>query len=205
MNLNIQQRKERKNMKKVMTVDEVLAEIQAKKKIDKKGVEKFVYNRFNKKTYTNLLRAMMNDPNLKMVTVKLKKGDIDTTDDIMVSQLFREFLKGVLIKAGVDASDASAVMSEDFTIDNADGLYEFFATSLYLYMNSGNKFDLIPTPELKASIYLDTIPESSKTAEVRDPKTKESMGTFETTKKAHKVVKVKSSCPSWLSSRRKVD
>lgn len=192
-------------MKKVMTVDEVLAEIQAKKKIDKKGVEKFVYNRFNKKTYTNLLRAMMNDPKLKMVTVKLKKGEIDSTEEIMVSQLFREFLRGVLIKAGIDSADASAVMGEDFTIDNADGLYEFFATSLYLYMNSGNKFDLIPTEDLKASLYLDVVPETTKTAEVRDPKTKESMGMFETTKKKHSVIKVKSSCPSWLSSRRKVD
>lgn len=189
-------------MKKVLTVDEVLAEISAKKKIDKNGVEKTVYNRFNKRNYQSLLKAMLNDPELKAVTVKLKEGNIDTTEEIMVTKEFREFLRKILVKAGVDSSDSAAVLSKDFTIDNVDGLYEFFATSIYMYMNAGNRFDLIPTEDFKGSLFIESVPESKKVAEAKNPKTRESLGNFETTKKAHKRLGVKSSCPSWLVSRR---
>lgn len=193
-------------MKKV-TVDEVLKEIQAKKKIDKNGVEKWVYNRFNKRNYQALLKAMLNDPDIKMVTVKLKDGEVSSADDIMVTQEFREFLRKILVKAGVDNNDAKAIMSEDFTIDNVDGLYEFFATSLWLYMDSGNRFDMIPTKDFKGSIFIENVPETKKTYDAKDPKKPKGenyIGTYETTKKAHKKLGVKSTCPSWLVSRKQV-
>lgn len=189
-------------MKKVLTVDEVLQEIAAKKKVDKNGVEKTIYNRFNKRNYQTLLKAMLNDPELKAVTIKLKDGGVDSTEDIMVTKDFREFLRKVLIKAGVDASDSAAVLSKDFTIDNVDGLYEFFATSMYLYMNAGNRFDLIPTQDFKGSLFIESVPETKKVAEAKNPKTRESLGTFETTKGAYKRLGVKSTCPSWLVSRK---
>lgn len=192
---------------KTVTVEEVLKEIQAKKKMDKKGVEKWVYNRFNKKNYNSLLKAMLNDPSLKMVTTKLKEQGATSEEEIMVTKEFREFLKKILIKAGVDANDANAVMSEEFVIDNVDGLYEFFATSMWLYMNAGNKFDMIPTNDFKGSLYIETVPETKKTYDARDPKKPKGenyIGTFETTKKSHKKLSVKSSCPSWLVSRKQV-
>lgn len=192
---------------KTVTVEEVLKEIQAKKKMDKKGVEKWVYNRFNKKNYNSLLKAMLNDPSLKMVTTKLKEQGATSEEEIMVTKEFREFLKKILIKAGVDANDANAVMSEEFVIDNVDGLYEFFATSMWLYMNAGNKFDMIPTNDFKGSLYIETVPETKKTYDARDPKKPKGenyIGTFETTKKSHKKLNVKSSCPSWLVSRKQV-
>lgn len=192
---------------KTVTVEEVLKEIQAKKKMDKKGVEKWVYNRFNKKNYNSLLKAMLNDPSLKMVTTKLKEQGATSEEEIMVTKEFREFLKKILIKAGVDANDANAVMSEEFVIDNVDGLYEFFATSMWLYMNAGNKFDMIPTNDFKGSLYIETVPETKKTYDARDPKKPKGenyIGTFETTKKSHKKLSAKSSCPSWLVSRKQV-
>ena len=192
---------------KTVTVEEVLKEIQAKKKMDKKGVEKWVYNRFNKKNYNSLLKAMLNDPSLKMVTTKLKEQGATSEEEIMVTKEFREFLKKILIKAGVDANDANAVMSEEFVIDNVDGLYEFFATSMWLYMNAGNKFDMIPTNDFKGSLYIETVPETKKTYDARDPKKPKGenyIGTFETTKKSHKKLNAKSSCPSWLVSRKQV-
>ena len=175
--------------------------------MDKKGVEKWVYNRFNKKNYNSLLKAMLNDPSLKMVTTKLKEQGATSEEEIMVTKEFREFLKKILIKAGVDANDANAVMSEEFVIDNVDGLYEFFATSMWLYMNAGNKFDMIPTNDFKGSLYIETVPETKKTYDARDPKKPKGenyIGTFETTKKSHKKLSVKSSCPSWLVSRKQV-
>ena len=139
-------------MKKVLTVDEVLAEISAKKKVAKDGTEKWAYNRFNKRNYEALLRAMLNDPELKAVTVKLK-----------------EFLRKILVKAGIDAADSNAILSKDFVIDNVSGLYEFFATSMYLYMNAGNRFDLIPTEDFRGSIFLEDVPESTKVADAKNP------------------------------------
>ena len=190
--------------KKVLTVDEVLAEITAKKKTGKNGEEKWVYNRFNKKNFQNLLRAMVNDPEFKSTTIKLKDGGVETVDDMMVTKDFREFLRKILVKAGIDVNDSQAIMSSDFIIENVDGLYEFFGTAMYLYMNAGNKFDLIPTEEFKGSIYLEDVPETIKISEAKNPKTKESLGTYETTKKSHKKLVAKSSCPSWLVSRRVV-
>lgn len=190
--------------KKVLTVDEVLAEISAKKKTDKNGAEKWVYNRFNKKNFQSLLKAMINDPEFKSVTVKLKDGGVETVDDVMVTKDFREFLRKILVKAGIDSNDSQAIMASDFVIENVDGLYEFFSTAMYLYMNSGNKFDLIPTNDFKGSIYLEEVPETIKISEAKNPKTKESLGTYETTKKSHKKLVAKSSCPSWLVSRRVV-
>lgn len=190
--------------KKNMTVDEVIAEISAKKKVTNDCTEKWVYNRFNKKNYQALLKAMINDPELKTVTVKLKDGGVETVDDVMVTKDFREFLRKILVKAGIDTNDSQAIMTSDFMIENVDGLYEFFATSVYLYMNAGNKFDFIPTHEFKGSIFLEDVAETTKVSEARNPKTKESLGTYETTKKAHKKLIAKSSCPSWLVSRRVV-
>ena len=189
-------------MKKVLTVDEVLAEISAKKKMTKDGVEKWAYNRFNKRNYQTLLRAMLNDPDLKAVTVKLKEGAVDSTEEIMVTKEFREFLRKILVKAGIDNADSNAIMSRDFVIDNVDGLYEFFATSMYLYMNAGNRFDLIPTETFRGSIFLEDVPETTKVSDAKNPKTREFIGTIETTKKAHQKLAVKSSCPSWLVSRK---
>jgi hypothetical protein len=186
-------------MKKHLTVDEVITEITAKKKTTKEGTEKWLYNRFNKRSYNELLKAMLNDPELKAVTVKLKDGAIESTEDIMVTKAFREFLRKILVKAGVDAH-----LSKDFTIDNTDGLYEFFATSMYLYMNAGNRFDLITTPTFKGTLFLEDVPETKKVADARNPKTKEYIATYESTKAAHQRLGVKSSCPSWLVSRKVV-
>lgn len=191
-------------MKKELTVDAVLADITARKKVDKNGEEKYVYNRFNKKNFNALLRAMLNDPDFKTTTIKLKDGKISSVDDIMVTQDFREFLRKVLVKAGIDQHDSAAILSKDFVIENVDGLYEFFATAMYLYMNSGNKFDLIPTEDFKASLFIEDVPELVKVSDSKDPKTGKYLGTYETKKKKYKKLTAKSNCPAWLVSRKEV-
>lgn len=190
------------------TVDEVMTEITATKKTNKDGVEKWAYNRFNKRNFNSLMKAMLNDPEFKFVAAKLKDGGNVSTEDIMVTKDFREFLKKVLVKAGVDSNDAQAVTSADFVIDNVDGLYEFFAAAMQTYMSAGNKFDLIQTPSFKASLYVEDVPEATKVYDAKDPKKPEGenyIATYESTKKSHQKLVAKSSCPSWLVSRRVVD
>lgn len=185
--------------KEIISVEEVLNEMTATRK--ENGT--FNYNRFNKKNFEKLMKAMLNDPNFKTEVVKAKKDDMEI-EEIEVSKGFRKFCKKIIEKAGVDKAESERILSEEFTFDNVSGLYEFFATAIYLYIERGNKFDLLPKKDFKGSVCLKEVSKSSKTAPARSPQTGEYLGDFETTKEAHKVLTVKSSCPSYLKKRVKV-
>ena len=189
-------------MAKLMSVKEALELMQAKE--GKNG--KKIPNRFNKKNFTTLMTAMANDPEFSAKVVKLKKGEIDSVENVMVSKGFREFCKRVVEKAGVDKTESARVLTSAFTFTNADmaGLYDFFATALYEYMNAGNWFEFIPTETFKASIALKDVAQTETTAEAFSPKDRSSLGVFKTTKKQHKELRVKSGCPSFLKDRKRV-
>lgn len=187
-------------MANVLTVNEVLDEIRANRKEN----GEFEYKRFNKKSFEKLLKAMANDPEFKTECVKVKNKELDTVEQIEVSKNFRSWIKKVLINFGVDKTEAEKILTGDFQFTDMSGLYEFFATAMYLYVNEGNKFDFIPKPDFKASIFVKNVAKSVKTAPAHSPSTREYLGDFETTKEAHKVLAVKSSCPSYLKSRKKV-
>ena len=186
-------------MAKVVSVKEVLETMAAAKKEN----GQFEYNRFNKKNFESLMKAMLNDPKFETEVAKIKKGELDTVEKIEVSQGFRKFCKRIIEKSGVDKKESERILTDEFVFENVDGLYEFFATALYLYIENGNRFDLIPKKDFKGSIALKNVKETSKTAEAFSPQTRESLGKFKTTKKAHKELVVKSSCPSYLKKREK--
>lgn len=187
-------------MAKVITVEEVLQEMQASKKEN----GNFNYNRFNKKNFEKLMKTMINDPNFKTEMVKVKKGQLDSVEEIEVSKEFRKFCKKIVEKAGVDKTESERILTDEFMVDSVSGLYEFFATAMYLYIKAGNRFDLIPKKNFKGSIAIKNIEKSSKTSEAFSPQTRESLGKFEVTKDSHDILVVKSSCPSFLKNRRKV-
>ena len=113
-------------MSKILTVQEALASMQAK--TNEKG--KKVINRFNKKNFTTLMTALANDLDFKAEVAKVKKGELDSVEEVMVTKEFRKWCKKLIEKAGVDKSESERVLSPDFEIDNMEGLYEFFATAL---------------------------------------------------------------------------
>lgn len=187
-------------MSKNITVQEVLAEIEAKK--NEKG--KIVLNRFNKQKFEKLLKAMFNDSKFSTRVAKVSKGELETVEEIEVSQGFRKFCKKVCEKAGIDKAESEKLLSADFTIDNAEGIYEFFATAMYLYMDKGNKFDLLQKDDFKGSIYVKDV--AGKEGDWKDtfhPKTREPLGKSKVTTKDHKVLGIKSGCPSFLKDRAK--
>lgn len=188
---------------KMVTVQEALESMSAKP--GKNG--KIVMNRFNKKNFTLLMTAMANDPEFTEKVVKVKNGELVDVEDVMVSKGFREFCKKIVEKAGVDKSESARVLTPAFEFSQSDlnGLYEFFASAVYEYMNVGNQFDFMPTEEFKGSISLKTVPEKISVAEVFSPQDRRSLGTYETVKKQHKELKIKSGCPSFLKHRKKVD
>ena len=189
-------------MSKTMTVAEALASMKAKEGANGKPV----INRFNKKNFTTLMTAMANDPDFSAKVVKVKNSEIDSVENVMVSQGFREFCKKIVEKAGVDKKESAIVLTSAFEFSNSDlnGLYEFFADAVYEYMAAGNQFDFLPTEDFKGSISLKNVDEVVKTAEAFSPKDRSSLGVYTTTKKAHKELAVKSSCPSFLKNRIKV-
>ena len=186
-------------MSKVVSVEEVLKQMAANKKAN----GNFDYNRFNKKNFEALMKAMLNDPKFETEVVKVKKGELDSVEKIQVSQGFRKFCKKVIEKSGIDKKESERILTDEFIFDNVDGLYEFFATALYLYIDNGNRFDLIPKKDFKGSIALKNVEKSSKVMESFSPQTRESLGKFKVTKEKHKVLITKSSCPSYLKKREK--
>lgn len=187
-------------MAEVMTVAEVLEEISAKRGDN----GKLKLNRFNKKNFEKLMKAMLNDVDFTAKVAKVK-GDTFEIEEVAVSKEFRKFVKKLVEKAGVDKTESERIMTSEFTIDNVSGLYEFFASALYTFIESGNRWDFMPTADFKGSIAIKEVGKSSKTAAAKNPQTKEFLGNYETTKEAHKELAVKSGCPSYLKSRIKVD
>ena len=187
-------------MAKIMSVEEALATMQGKK--NEEG--KVVVNRCNKKNFNTLMVAMANDLEFKNRMVKVSKGEIKNVEDIMVTKEFRKWCKKLVEKMGIDSSESEKIISEDFKIDNMGGLYEFFVTALYKYIEAGNQFDLIPTEEFKGSVYIKDIDEVSKVTDAFSPQDRSYIGTFETTKKKHKELGVKTGCPAFLKNRKEV-
>ena len=185
---------------KVMSVKEALEEIKAKP--GKNG--KIVINRFSKKSFNSLMKAMINDPDFSAKVAKVKGGDLESVETVMVTKGFREWIKKLLEKAGIDKTESAMALSSDFEIDNVDGLYEFFVTAVYEYMAAGNRFDFMPTEDFKGGIEIKEVAEKTTIADAHSPQDRSYLGTFKTTKKAHKELKVKTSCPSFLAKREKV-
>ena len=192
-------------MAKIMTVEEALATMQAKK--NAKG--ETILNRFNKKSFNNLLLAMANDVEFTSKVAKKVKNE-DGTDsfeleDVMVTKEFRKWCKKIAEKAGIDRAESERIMTSDFTINDVEGLYDFFATALYEYMNAGNKFELPSKEDFEGSFFIKEVDEVTKEYDGRNPKDGSFTGRYKSTNKKHKEAKVKSSCPSWLSEKRKID
>lgn len=178
-----------------MTVNEIKESITA---------QPGTYNRFNKKNFEKLIKSMVNDPEFTTAVAHVKGGELASISEIKVTEGFRTFIKKVLEKFGVDKNESARVLSPEFNIDNVEGLYEFFATAIYEYISTGNTFDLIPKEDFRGGIRMKTVEESVKETTAYSPQTRECLGTYETKKPKHRVLVAKSSCPKYLTSRRKV-
>lgn len=182
------------------TVAEVLQEISPAVKEDGTRPK----GRFSKKNFNTLMKAMLNDPEFTVKVADIKKGEVANVEEIMVTKNFRKWVQRTLEEAGFDRSESVRVLDKEFSFPNVDGLYEFFAAALYEYINAGNQFDLLTTDDFRGSVYLKEVPETVTTKSAKNVQTGEDLGVFETTKKKHRELAVKSGCPDWLKSRKKV-
>lgn len=149
------------------------------------------------------MRAMLNDPDFVETSVKYYHQNLQPVD-LSVSKDFRKFIKRVLEKLGVDSSEAKRILEPEFKFDNVNGLYEFFASAVYEYMEVGNKFDLIPKEDFRATIYMDTEKKKKKKYKARDPISGTYLGEVEVETEEHKRLKVSSPAPKWMTKRKKI-
>lgn len=186
-------------MAKIMSVPEAIKSMEAKKK-DNGTV---VLNRFNKKNFNILMTAIANDPAFTEKVAK-KVGDNFELEEVLVGQNFRKWCKKLVEKAGIDSKESAVVLESSFKIDDCEPLYDFFVSSLYNYIEAGNKFDLHTKEDFQGSIFLKNIDGFSKTYNSKNPSTGEDLGKVEVTTKKHKKLEVKSPAPSWLSTKKKL-
>lgn len=178
------------------TVKDVIAEI-----TPEKGT-----NRFSKKNFNDLMLAMANDTEFAAQVAVVKNKQLSEIKEVFVSKDFRKFLKRVLEKAGMDKADAACVMDPSFEIDNVDGLYEFFVTALYEYVDASNRFSLLPREDFSGgNIALKTKAESETVGSCHNPKTKEDLGVWRRKTGKHKVLVVSSPAPAYLKTRERVN
>ena len=181
------------------SVNEVLTNIAAK--IDENGNKKL--NQFNRSNFDRLLNAAASDPNFTAQVAKITKGEFDGYKDIACGKDFRKWMRKLVERAGIDSTESGIVEEDTFDVGNVSWMYDMFAEVLWLYLE-GNKFTLPKKEDFEATLALKDVDEVVKVAETRKPGTGEILGTFETTKKAHKALTVKSSCPKYLRERRQV-
>ncbi len=160
--------------------------------------------RFSKEKFNEMMKSIANDINFKTEIAIVKKGELDSIDEIEVSKKFRKWCKKLLIDIGMDKNDANIVMDESFEFTTMDGLYEFFTTVIYEFIDDDNTFNFIPKKDFKGSIALKKHEKKKKKINTRNPQTGESLGTWEMTIESHKSLSVPNSCPEYLKTRKRV-
>lgn len=161
-------------------------------------------NRFSKKSFNDLMKAMLNDTDFAADIAVTKHKELAEMQKVMVTKEFRGFLRRILEKAGIDKADSAVVMDPSFTIDNVDGLYDFISTAVYEYMAAKNKFDFLPRKDFRGSITVKDKAKTSKVSEARNPQTGESLGTWQYDTDSYKTLVASSPAPEYLKTRKKL-
>lgn len=156
---------------------------------------------FNKKQFSEFMSVLLND---ETYITKIARGCSDgyKEKEINPSKEFRKFIRKILTKLSMDKNDSKVILDYDFTIDDCDGLYEFFTTAMYEFMNKGgHRFELPTKKDFKGYLYLNNIEAYSKEYTAKNPQNGEIIGTFKADIDDHKILKSKSTCPRWLNKK----
>ena len=161
-------------------------------------------NRFSKKSFNDLMKAMLNDTEFVSEVAVTKNKELADVQKVMVTKEFRGFLKRILEKAGVDKAESAMVLDPTFTIDNVDGLYDFMTAAIYEYMDAKNTFEFPAKKDFRGKLNIKEKAATKKTSEARNPQTGESLGTWEYETKPYKTLVASSPAPEYLKTRRKL-
>lgn len=184
-----------------MSIETVIAEMTSR---SEDGT--IVMRPFNKTNFKKLIVAMLNDPDHTIHVPVVKGGTIESVKDIALSADFRNFVRSIVERMGVDKAESAAVMTADFKITEKDveWVYAFISSALTNYMSTGAKFDFLPQDDLVGSISIQEQPEKTAVKEVRNPATGEPLGAIEVHTEKHRRIVAKSTTPAWLKHCKKV-
>jgi hypothetical protein len=177
-----------------MTVKEVLKEITA---------PEGKTNRFSKEKYLKLLTAMANDPDWEDELAEVKNGELVDNKISKPGSEFRVWLKHIIEKAGIDKNESDIVLDPSFKIDNMDGMYDLFESSLHHFTKSGNAFNMRARKNSAGSIIQKKHSKATKHTKARNPQTGEDLGEFDITTEEYYSYETKSSAPDYLKTRKK--
>ena len=163
------------------------------------------HGRFSKGTFSKLLTAIANEPEFKAQVAEIKNGQFAGYTDVAVGEKFRSWVRKVVEKAGVDATESAVVLSDGFTIPNCEWMYDMFAEAMFLYMENGGTFTMPKKEDFDGGrLQLASVAASDVTKEIKKPGSRESMGTFHITDKPYKKLIASSGIPKYLRERIRV-
>lgn len=175
-----------------MTVKEILTEIAG-------DPEK--PNRFSKKSFNKLLSAMANDFEFEELVAQVEGGEYKGDKSYNPAKELRKWCRKVVEKAGIDKNESALIETADFTIDDVSGLHEYFASALYEFMASGNKYNIIPKKDLNAVMSIKPVGKKVKEVKARNPHTGEEMDPYEQETAEHRELKAQNKVPKYLKHR----
>jgi hypothetical protein len=175
---------------------EVLGKLKGEGNVDKTLVGK---GSFSKSGFADLTTALVNDTGFKVTSVDKDGKTVETS----ISELIRSDLKKTVEMAKYPQKSESDILN---TCEiSAKGLAEAIPHIVLAQIQAGRKFDLPTQTDMVGSIYLAKNPGKTKTVQVRDIKTKETLGTTTITSKDSIQVRAKSPVPKNLQTKVRKD
>jgi hypothetical protein len=178
------------------SASEVLAKLKGEGNVDKTLVGK---GSFSKSGFADLTTALVNDTGFKVKSVDKDGKTVETS----ISELIRSDLKKTLEMAKYPQKSEADILN---TCEiRATGLAEAIPHIVLAQMQAGRKFDLPTQKDMVGAIYLANNPGKTKTVQVRDIKTKETLGTTTITSQDSIQVRAKSPVPKNLQTKVRKD
>lgn len=179
------------------TVKEVLSKVKGDKINDVltgKGV-------FSQAGFSDLVSAMANDSTFK---IKQYGKDGKVTGEVSISDLIREDFKKTLEKAKYPQKSEASIIDSCEIVTN--GLAKAIPQIVMQQIMCGKKFDLPAAPKVNGSIYLAAVPGKTRTdVPIRDPKSKQTIGSVTTKTKDSIQIRAKSPVPEYLQEKIRKD
>lgn len=152
---------------------------------------------FSKTDLDKALKALVNDTNYEVETVKEKAGKLEK-ETYKPAELYRKgHVKSILQAAGHDKAEAES-LAMSIPINSVDGVYEVIDAGLVGYLGANKKFNFARREDMVASISIDDV--EAKEVKYKDMTTKEEKISYQG---AFRKLVSESKCPSNKKSKKK--
>lgn len=163
-------------------------------------------SRHSKADYVEVTRTLLNSPEHE-VPVYVNDGDPVITKP---AQRYRNSLKPMLEKFGVDKAETDKLDTYEFSKEHADALNDVALQSIKDYTATGRKLVLPVTSPTEAQFELSQVDVDKKVTDTKKPVQGED-GTYtlvptgeRKTTEAHKELRASNKVPGWLWNKEKI-